>query len=143
MPARRCGLAVRRGHTERSDLIGMLNEGFERDGTVARVEETGGKREAVDFNVFGPKAFTGIGAILPASTLDRCIRLKLERRLRSERIAKWRARRVRDQAHGVRDLLAGWAVSALDAVEEHYEAELEFAPGTSERAEDLWEGQPR
>jgi hypothetical protein len=39
-------------HTERTFLIGVLNEGFERDGVVARVEEHAGAREVVDFPVY-------------------------------------------------------------------------------------------
>jgi DNA polymerase-1 len=126
--------------TERSFLIGVLNEGFERDGVVARVEDNGGStREVVDYRVYGMKCFTGIGTLLPATTMDRCIRVKLERRLRTERIAKWRARRVREQANGVRELLAGWAALAFDTVTQAYERDVEFAVGTNERAEDVWE----
>jgi DNA polymerase-1 len=127
-------------HTERAFLIGVLNEGFERDGVVARVEDVGGgAREVVDYRVFGMKCFTGIGTLLPATTMDRCVRVKLERRLRTERVAKWRARRVREQADGVRDLLAGWAAAAADTVAEAYDRDLEFTIGTNERAEDVWE----
>jgi DNA polymerase I-like protein with 3'-5' exonuclease and polymerase domains len=125
--------------TERAFLIGVFNEGFERDGVVARVEERGSAREVVDFNVYGAKAFTGIGSILPATTLDRCIRIMLMRRLRSERIAKWRARRVREQADGVRELLAGWAAAAADAIADAYDSDLVFPAGMNERAEDVWE----
>jgi DNA polymerase I-like protein with 3'-5' exonuclease and polymerase domains len=125
--------------TDRAFLIGVLNEGFEVGGVVTRVEETNGKQENKDFRVFGPKAFTGIGKILPATTLDRSIRIRLERRLRSERIAKWRHRRVKEQAEGVRGLLAGWAAADTERVQQHYDSDLEFAVGTNERAEDLWE----
>jgi DNA polymerase I-like protein with 3'-5' exonuclease and polymerase domains len=126
-------------HSERSFLIALLNEGFERDGVVARVEDNGGKREVVDYSVFGPKVFTGIGKLLPPTTLDRCIPIRLERRLRSERVAKFRARPVQQQAAGVRSLLAGWAAVASDTVAEHYDSELAFPFGTNERAEDVWE----
>jgi DNA polymerase-1 len=126
-------------HSERPFLIGVLNEGFERDGVVARVEDAAGKREVVDYAVFGPKVFTGIGKLLPATTLDRCIRIRLERRLRSERIAKFRARVAQEQAAGVRGLLAGWAVTAKELVTEKYDSDLAFAVGTNERAEDVWE----
>ena len=125
--------------TERTALIGMLNEGFVVDGTVQRTEENGGKRVVENFSVYGAKSFTGVGTILPDTTLDRCIPIRLERRLRSERVARWRMRQVRSQAADVRDLLAGWAVTAADDVERHYESNLAFTPGTNERAEDLWE----
>ena len=39
--------------SDRAFLIGVLNEGFELDGVVTRVEETAGKREIKDFTVFG------------------------------------------------------------------------------------------
>jgi DNA polymerase-1 len=126
-------------HSERVFLIGVLNEGFERDGVVARVEDVGGKREVVDYAVFGPKVFTGIGKLLPATTLDRCIRIRLERRLRSERVAKFRARTAQKQAADVHALLAGWAAVASDTVGERYNSDLAFAVGTNERAEDVWE----
>jgi DNA polymerase I-like protein with 3'-5' exonuclease and polymerase domains len=126
-------------HSERAFLIGVLNEGFERGGVVARVEETGGTREVVDYAVFGPKVFTGIGRLLPATTLDRCVAIRLERRLRSERIAKFRARSVQEQATGVRELLDGWAAAAADLVADRYDADLSFPIGTNERAEDIWE----
>jgi DNA polymerase I-like protein with 3'-5' exonuclease and polymerase domains len=126
-------------HSERAFLIGVLNEGFERDGAVARVEDAGGKREVVDYAVFGPKVFTGIGKLLPATTLDRCIAIKLQRRLRSERIAKLRARTAQEQAAEVRGLLAAWAAAAEGLVAEKYDSDLAFAVGTNERAEDVWE----
>jgi DNA polymerase-1 len=126
-------------HTDRGFLIGVLNEGFERGGVVARVEERSGAREVVEFSAYGPKAFTGIGSILPATTMDRTIRVRLERRIRTERIAHWRTRRVQEQAVGVRELLQGWAAAAADRVAELYDSELEFTPGTNERAEDIWE----
>jgi DNA polymerase I-like protein with 3'-5' exonuclease and polymerase domains len=127
-------------HTDRNFLIGVLNEGFERGGVVARVEERGGAREVVEYPAYGPKAFTGIGSILPATTMDRAIRVRLERRTRSERIARWRTRRVQEQAVGVHELLQGWAAAAADRVAELYDSELEFTPGTNERAEDVWGG---
>jgi DNA polymerase I-like protein with 3'-5' exonuclease and polymerase domains len=124
-------------HTDRGFLIGVLNEGFERGGVVARVEERAGARE---FPAYGPKAFTGIGTILPATTMDRAIRVRLERRTQSERVLRWRTRRVQEQATGVRELLEGWAAAAAERVAELYDGELAFTPGTNERAEDVWEG---
>jgi DNA polymerase-1 len=126
-------------HSERGFLTGVLNEGFERDGVVARVEDAGGKREVVDYAVYGPKCFTGIGKLLPPTTLDRCIPIRLERRLRSERVAKFRARAVQEQATGVRQLLASWAAAAEELVADKYGSDLAFAVGTNERAEDVWE----
>jgi DNA polymerase-1 len=126
--------------TERAFLIGVLNEGFERDGVVPRVEDLpGGGRDVVDYPVFGMKCFTGIGRLLPATTLDRSIPIRLERRLRSERGAKWRVRSVQQQAAAVHELLTGWAAAATELVAEHYDSDLTFPVGTNERAEDLWE----
>ena len=125
--------------TERTALIGMLNEGFVVDGTVQRTgKRTGGKRVVENFSVYGAKSFTGVGTILPTQRSIAAFRFGSSADCAPSASPDGGCC-VRSQAADVRDLLAGWAVTAADDVERHYESNLAFTPGTNERAEDLWE----
>ena len=59
------------------------------------------------------RSASGIGKLLPATTLDRCIPIRLERRSARERIEVG-ARSGAGAGDRVRELLAGWAAAAGD-----------------------------
>jgi hypothetical protein len=74
--------------SEKGEAIrSMLNAGYRRRGSdVTRWDVTARQRET--FNVFCPKALAGVGD-LPRSLATRCIRIRLKKRLRSERVTSW------------------------------------------------------
>ena len=76
-----------RAKRENEALRGILNVGVRRGATAQRCEGEGSKLRVKTFNVFGPKAFAGIGN-LPDTLSDRCIILAMKRRAPGKRCWK-------------------------------------------------------
>jgi hypothetical protein len=119
---------------DREDLRGMLNAGYRRGAVALRM---GGQnmRTLEAFPVYCPKVFAGIGE-LPDTIRDRCIRIRLERRTRDERIERFRRRDALEQAESIRQSVESLAAFHADA--------LTYArPGLpnelDDRAQDVWE----
>ena len=72
-------------------LRAILNAGNRRGTTVPRIVGEGKRMRVEDFDVFGPKALAGIGR-MPDTVADRSIPVRLERRARTEPVAKFRYR---------------------------------------------------
>ncbi len=117
-------------------LRGVLNAGYRRGGKASLCVGDASNIEVKDFDVFGPKAFAGIGKSLPDTVLDRSIPIELRRRLKTERRDPFKFHRVDPQAEPLRNRLATWARAHLDALRN---AEPEFPTGLSDRAEEAWE----
>jgi len=119
-----------------SHLRSLLNAGFEQGGTVPRVETICGIREVVDYRVFCPKAFAGIGRPLPATVSDRSIPIRLRRRAPEEAIERFREPKARLAAQPISRRLA--------AIGETFAAELaakepEAPSELHDRDADIWE----
>lgn len=79
------------------DLTGILNDGFQAGGKVARC--VGDNHDVKTFSVFSAKALAGIGTTLQDATRSRCIRLPMARAtgdalaglttLRTDRAEQW------------------------------------------------------
>jgi hypothetical protein len=119
---------------DREDLRGMLNAGYRR-GAVARRMGGANKTTLEAFEVFCPKAFAGIGE-LPATIRDRTIRIRLERRIREERIERFRRRDAGPQAEPIRISLASLAEFYGDRLAD---ARPELPDELDDRAQDVWE----
>jgi hypothetical protein len=107
-------------------LRGVLNTGYERDGKHSMCVQ--GKNEWVpkDFSTFCPKAIAGIGR-LPDTVEDRSIPIRLKRKLANEECERFRKRKVRPEAEGLRVRAAKWAkrhVKALSNAEPEMPCEL-------------------
>jgi hypothetical protein len=74
-------------------LRGILNSGFERDGTCSTCIPNGKDWEPHDFSTFSPKAIAGIGN-LPATIRDRSIPVLLKRATRKEQRQRFHKRKV-------------------------------------------------
>lgn len=83
-------------------LRGILNTGFERDGTISLC--VGKDWDPKDFSSFSPKAIAGIGR-LPETVEDRAIPIELKRKLRSEKCESFRKRRAQTHAAQLRERL--------------------------------------
>jgi len=70
----------------RENLRAVLNAGFVRGATVPRCAG----REVIEYSVFCPKAFAGIGNSLPNTVKDRSIWIHLVRRRKDQRIESLR-----------------------------------------------------
>jgi hypothetical protein len=119
---------------DREDLRGMLNAGYRRGAVALRM---GGPnmRMLEAFPVFCPKVFAGIGE-LPDTIRDRCIRIRLERRTRDERIERFRRRDVVEEAEPIRQSLESLAAFHADALAY---ARPMLPDELDDRAQDCWE----
>lgn len=117
-------------------LIGVLNDGFYRGGTVPRVEFVGKRRTIRHFPTFGVKAFSGKAA-LPDTLADRCLPIRLRRRHRSEQISPFRRRDVIPKLSRVRDRIA--EVVDEEMIARLTEAWPEIPSELEDRQADLWE----
>lgn len=116
----------------REELRGVLNAGHRRGGTVIRC--VGDDSEARAFDVFTPAAVARIGK-LPDTLADRGIPIRLERRLKTQRVERLSLRRVAAEAGDLRRKLRRWAADNLPALRD---ADPVAPPGLHDRAEDNW-----
>jgi hypothetical protein len=119
------------------ELAGMLNAGWRRGAGAGRMDrQAGGAMVAVTYDAFGPKLLCGIGRKIPETILDRAVPIRLERKGRSDVVARFRLRVAVAELTPLRERLAAWARGAtetLRAAEPHLPDEL------NDRAQDVWE----
>jgi hypothetical protein len=89
-------------------LRGILNSGFERDGTYSISVPKGNDWEPRDFNTFCPKAIAGIGH-LPATIRDRSIPIRLKRAHKKDGRERFRKSKVKPEADQLRHRVLEWA----------------------------------
>jgi hypothetical protein len=116
-------------------LRAILNAGNRRGTTVPRMVGEGKHMRVEDFAVFGPKAIAGIGK-LPDTVADRSIPVRLERRARSEPVAKFRIREAEPAALPIREALEGYLSPLIDRLA-HARPDIPHQLG--DRAQDGWE----
>ena len=116
-------------------IRGVLDEGHRRGGTVPRMVGEGKNMTIKYFDVFGPKAFAGIGN-LPETIASRSIPIRLQKKSRSEKVARFRFGREFEAAKEIREALNEWATNAVPTLKE---AEPEFPEELTDRQWDLWE----
>lgn len=98
----------------KASITGILNEGYQRDGTYCMNAQERRKWVPKDYNVFGPKVFAGIGRNLTRATHSRCISIEMKPKLSS---GSWidldegdnRERLMEDIAPSIRQKLDNWA----------------------------------
>jgi hypothetical protein len=119
---------------DREDLRGMINAGYRRGAVVLRMG--GPKKVTLEmFPVFCAKVFAGIGD-LPDTIADRCIRIRLERKTREERVERFRRRDVEEPAEALREWVRSWADQHVSALAE---ARPALPDELDDRAQDVWE----
>jgi hypothetical protein len=124
---------------EKSDysaaLVGTLNSGYRKSGTVSLCMGEGSKIQVVELSTFCPKVISGIGK-LPDTIGDRSIAIKLRRRMRSETVERATHRQRNAAAVPLRRRWEAWAPRAAQVL-------LGAAPtlpaALDDRAQDVWE----
>jgi hypothetical protein len=96
-------------------LRGVLNTGFERDGTYSMCVQSGQDWTPKDFATFSAKAIAGIGR-LPDTVEDRSLPIRLKRKLRDEACDGFRMHAVRPIADRLRERMAKWAKENAEAL---------------------------
>ncbi len=98
-------------------LRGVLNSGFEKNGAYSMCDRNGEGWDLRDFSTFSPKAIAGIGR-LPDTVGDRCIPIKLKRKLPTETCERFRERLARPVADGLRARTVRWVKANLKKLRE-------------------------
>lgn len=124
-----------RAAKENEDLRALLNAGYRRGATVARVVGEGKKMRVERFPVFAATALAAIGD-LPDTIESRAIVIPMRRRAPDESVSSFRRRYVNGQAEELRGWLAQWGGEFADHLAE---AEPEMPEGVTDRAADIWE----
>ena len=116
-------------------IRGVINAGYRKGATVPRCSGSG--FEVVDFSVFCPKAFAGIGDKLPDTIVDRSIPIELRRRSKLERKPeRFRQARAKAELEPLAARLRDWGKEYMELIAT-YEPELPDA--LSDRQQDAWE----
>jgi hypothetical protein len=116
-------------------IRGVLDEGHRRGGRVPRMVGEGSKMQLKYFDVFGPKAFAGIGA-LPETIASRSIPIRLHRKPRSVSLARFRPRSEHAATTKIREAAEEWAGNVRDHLAD---VEPELPEELSDRQWDLLE----
>lgn len=117
---------------ENQDLIGLVNAGYlRRTAIVPRCD--GDSHEVKLFSSWAPKVLAGIGR-LTDTTESRCIRIKLERRLPSEKTEPFSL--CETEIFGpIKEKLSRWSADNLDALAG---ANPDIPAGLGDRPSDNW-----
>lgn len=116
-------------------LRGVLNGGFERDGTYSMSVQKANDWEPRDFKTFSPKAIAGIGQ-LPATIKDRSIPVRLKRAKRTEDVERFHKRKVKPEGERLRQRIEEWAKGKVDQLRE---MTLELPGELNDRQQDVCE----
>jgi len=116
-------------------LRGVLNAGFRRGGVASLCVGQGANIRYQDFPVYCPKAIAGIGK-LPDTVADRSIPIELRRRRPSEKVERFRLRKVGPEALPISRDVRVWAQSHLDSLST---AEPDLPEELDDRAQDIME----
>jgi hypothetical protein len=117
-------------------LLGVLNDGYHRGGSVPRTEWHGKQRVVHKLPTFGAKVLAGIAA-LPDPIASRTIPIRLQRKKRSETVAPFRERTSRPELERLRDRIA--AVIDRPMLDRLANATPDLPGALSDRQKDLWE----
>ncbi|RYH66444.1 MAG: DUF3631 domain-containing protein [Alcaligenaceae bacterium] len=79
--------------SDKSELAGIVNKGYERGGVVLRVDTIGKELVERAYEVYGPKAMAGITLErhLPEATISRGIQIPLQRKTREDNVERLRS----------------------------------------------------
>jgi hypothetical protein len=116
-------------------LRGVLNAGFRLGGVASLCVGQGANLTYKDFPVFSPKAIAGIGR-LPDTVADRSIPVELQRRRPSERVERFRLRKVGPEALPIQHDVRAWVQAHLDSLSA---AEPDLPEELDDRAQDIME----
>jgi hypothetical protein len=118
-------------------LRGIINAGNQRGASIPRADDFG--RKLTDYPIFSPKALAGIGHALPATVVDRSIKVPMVRRTKAERGERFKRRDVQAVADDLRSRLQ----QAVDEVMPKLADWREWRPDDelleNERAAEAWE----
>ena len=127
--------------SNRDELRGVLNAGFQRRGTVTRMDPDGmGGYRAVRFRVYAPRALAGIGLnILDATTRDRTFAILMVRQTKEEKREKFRLRKLQSEIDDLKNEIVFWVVAHDKKVAAFYDQAFEYLEQFGDRTIDIAE----
>ena len=124
-----------RDPTQTQGIRGVLNAGFCVGATIPRL--VGPNHEPADFDVYCPKAFSGIGSALPDTLADRSIPIELRRRAPYERQPdRFRHEQVKEELAPLKLQSEEWALAHSDEIQK---SQPELPDHLTDRQQDAWE----
>jgi Protein of unknown function (DUF3631) len=115
-----------------SDVLAVLNSGFERGRTVSRYDVT--TRSMSKLSVFCPCAFGSIDK-LPDTQEDRSIVVPIQRKLASEPVKRFLRHEVKDRTKALKARIKTWADDSVDSLKL---AQPDLPADLDDRAADIW-----
>jgi hypothetical protein len=94
------------------NFTGVLNAGYQRGKKAHLCDRVTHKPQA--FELFGPKAFAGIGKGLPDTVKRRSVPIDMQRKRKAEVVEKFRERGYKNDAEDLRRRLTAWGATHLD-----------------------------
>ncbi len=116
-------------------LRGILNTGFERDGSYSMSVQSGNDWKPQDFSTFSPKMIAGIGR-LPQTVEDRSIPIRLKRARRDEQRERFRKRKVQPEAAELKKQVEAWVAANLESLRQ---SEPQLPDELNDRQQDVCE----
>lgn len=125
---------------QRSELISLLNSGFQRGSLASRVETRNKEFVVTYFNSYCPKALAGIKSIVDTIE-DRSFKVPMARKAKSETIKRFNLKTLDSQIEKIREDCFLWALRYVGDVSEFYVEmpELQGTKNLDDRMKDILE----
>lgn len=117
------------------ELRGIINAGYEYNGTVSRVETINKKQVVSLFPCYGACAISGIGG-KHKTIEERSVNIVMERKTRADKVERLRKREIRDTAIIIQQKCLRWV---MDNAKKLTNARPEMPLYMGDRAADIWE----
>jgi hypothetical protein len=114
---------------QKSELISLLNAGFQRGSQAPRMESRNREFVVTYFNAYSPKALAGIKNIVDTLE-DRSFKIGMARKKKSEIVKRFNLRTLDSHIEKVREDCFLWALRYAAEVVEVYEQDDSKFPGT-------------
>jgi Protein of unknown function (DUF3631) len=122
-----------RDKNEKTELLGLLNDGYRRGGYALRMG--GPNRDRLDkFPTFSPKLLAGLDE-LPRALATRVIRVELTRKRPDEHVADFYPDEVAAETFELRGMLETWTNVSVETLGAMRPAKV---PGLRDRLQDCW-----
>ncbi len=112
---------------QKSELISLLNAGFQRGSQAPRMESKNREFVVAYFNAYSPKAMAGIKSIIDTLE-DRSFKIPMARKTKSEVVKRFNLRALDSTIEKIREDCFIWALRYAGDMAEVYEQDSEF-PG--------------
>jgi hypothetical protein len=120
---------------DNEEIRGLLNAGHRRGAVAGRCVVKGKLVKTEEISAYCAVALAGLGG-LPDTILSRAVIIRMRRRSPDEIVEPYRRRSHAAEGHALRDRLARWAGTVLDAVTEAWPA---MPSDIKDRDADVWE----